>query len=130
MVCESMMNYSKRNKTIVIKGLKTPVPKGNRYVSGDVVFAEDVPFEGNAGSKSRPVVFLGYQGKMARYVKCTTSTASRIPLIPVGDPISAGLGKDTYIESVVRYIEVDKLNYCLGHLSEEDLQNLREHIAR
>ena len=42
----------------------------------------------------------------------------------------AGLGKDTYIEPVVRYIEVDKLNYRLGHLSEEDLQNLREHIAR
>ena len=121
-------SYSKPK--LRIKGLKTPALKHDHFRVGDTVFAEDVAFEGNAGSKSRPVVFLGYQGKMARYAKCTTSTASRAPLIPVGDPISAGLGKDTYIEPVVRYIEVDKLNYRLGHLSEEDLQNLREHIAR
>lgn len=113
-----------------IKGLKTPAIKQGRFHVGDTVFAEDVPFEGNAGSKSRPVVFLGYDGNRARYAKCTTSLASRITLLPVEDPISAGLGKDTYIEPVVRYIDVNKLNYRLGHLSEEDLQNLKEHIAR
>ena len=125
-----MAPQSYANHKIRIKGMKSPPMKQGHFRVGDVVFAEGVPFEGNAGSKSRPIAVLGFRGNQVLYAKCTTSVASRTTLLPVGDPISAGLGKDTYIEPVAKYMDASKLRYCLGHLSEEDMENLMEHIAR
>ena len=125
----SGMAAHSRNTTLNrIKGIKNPMVSGNNYRKGDIVFAEHVSFEGNAGSKARPIVFLGYEDGHVRYAKCTTSFSNRILQLPIEDLISAGLDRETYMVPVVKHIERSNLKYRLGHLCEDDLEALQENI--
>jgi len=123
------MYHPYKTSNFRIKGLKSPPLADTRYRIGDIVFAHHVEFEGNAGSKARPILYLGCDGNSVRYMKCTTVQSDRAPQVPVGDPISAGLEKNTYIIPVVKHIDRSNLKYRLGHLCKEDLEYLQENIT-
>ena len=109
--------------------MKSPPLADTKYRVGDIVFAHHVEFEGNDGSKARPILYLGSDGNSVRYMKCTTVQSDRVPQMPIGDTISAGLERNTYIVPVVKLIDRSKLQYRMGHLCREDLECLKEIIT-
>ena len=113
-----------------VRGVKGPAIRETPFRKGDVVFAEKVEYDDGSGSKGRPVVYLGGDWKTARYAKCTSADSERYQRIRIGDPISAGLDRDTYLEPKVRSMGRKNLKYRIGHLCDDDLEYLMETIGR
>ena len=100
------------------------VKNNTNYRCGDVVFAKCVPFDGSILNKGRPVIYLGREGNMVRYLKCTTKRSATKDQRKICDLISAGLLKTTYVEPEVRYLNFTHLEYRLGRLCREDMEYL------
>ena len=94
------------------------------YCCGDVVYANNVPFDGSIMNKGRPIIYLGREGNTVSYLKCTTQRSLEKDQLEIIDLISAGLLKRTYVEPVVRYLSFSHLEYRLGRLCKEDMEYL------
>ena len=112
-----------------IKGLKSAPLMNTRIRVGDVCMIHNLGYENNPGQKSRPGLILGYDGKWAYYLKCTSVRSDKIEQVRIGDLISAGLTKDTYVVLEVKRVERSQVKYCLGHLCKEDLDYIKKNLT-
>ena len=112
-----------------IKGIRGPMICDRIYRRGDIVYAV-LGFEDGSGSKGRPIAYLGGDEETVRYVKCTTVYSIKGDRIPVGDPVSAGLNRDTYLDTEVRTTSRKNLKYYIGHLCDGDLEYLMQSISQ
>lgn len=88
---------------------------------GEVWFAESLPFDGITGAKSRPVVIKKRENNMFVCFKCTSQRSNIRNRYKVLNPIEAGLDKDSYIDYDPIVVPKEKLTFCLGELTVEDL---------
>lgn len=87
---------------------------------GDVCWAENLPFDGVTGCKSRPVVVTGFSDGEVRYRNCTSQQSTVRDRRAIADPYGAGLMKRTYVDMEEHTVPIRRIKRCLGHLSPED----------
>ena len=102
---------------------KRHTPGGGEYSSGDVRWVENLSI-GNGQSKSRPVVIVRVEGNDVLYYQCTTKTSDHRERYEIGDPISAGLDRDSYVDLELKRMPKTRLGRKLGHLSDYDMEGL------
>ena|GEM_PF-3462551 len=94
------------------------------------VWSADVPFEGRAGSKDRPVVILGRKGGRIDVMAVTTHPHDGAYMRPM-EPYEAGLDSRSHIRTD-RILRLDEssLNYIMGELGDDDAAVLRAKYER
>ncbi len=97
----------------------------SKPVSGDIWWANNLPFEGSVLNKGRPVLVIGRDGDCFMCLKCTTSGWPYVQKqYRIMDAMSAGLEKDTYLDMEPVRVPGRLLERRMGELSEEDCENL------
>ena len=85
-----------------------------------------VKFEGNVGGKKRPVLVTGVKGDSCSIMEITSQIPEYITDVPITDLISAGLDKESAIQTRKRRtIQRDSLIDCMGILSVEDRYSVK-----
>ena len=104
--------------------MKKFVKNNSGYRSGDVVYANCVPFDGSIMNKGRPIIYLGRDGNRVYYLKCTSKRSILKDQLEICDLLSAGLMRRTYVEPEVRCLDYSHIEYRLGRLCKEDMDYL------
>lgn len=85
------------------------------------VWSADVPFDGNHGSKDRPVIVLSRKGDVFEVLMVTTHPRDPSACMRPMDPYDAGLDSRSYIRTDRLFrLSGSKFNYLLGELSDDD----------
>ena len=120
------MNHRNREVDRIL-GKKTGSNSSNRTQSvrcGDIWWINDMAFNDGSNKKDRPILVVGIDGDKIRYRTCTSQFSIDHGRYLIQDNISAGLDKDTYVDSEVRSIGRGRLHHQMGHLSEYDMDSL------
>lgn len=91
---------------------------------GEIWIAKNLKFDGNTGSKTRPVVVISSEGNKVEYCQCTTKPSLIRERHEILDMKHTGLSEPSFVDMERHHTHSHKLSYKVGRLSEYDAREI------